>query len=439
MPKSNSAVSTIIKNELRRQRMQLQMIPSENYASKAVRDAVGSILMNKYAEGQPKKRYYQGMRNVDKLELLVEQLALKTFKLDPEKWHVNVQPYSGSPANAAIFMALLDPGDTIMAMYLPDGGHISHGWIFKERRLSFASKFFNINYYHVDKKTQVFNYDEIAQQAKKVRPNIIVAGGTAYPREIDHKKIGKIAHSLGAYYVADVAHEAGLIAAGANASPFEHADAVMMTTHKTLRGPRGAMIFARKELIEKIDKAVFPGLQGGPHMHTIAGIGIALGEAMKPAFKTYAKQVIKNARILAEQLKERGYDIVSGGTDKHLLLIDLRNKGISGKIPARALEMANIIFNFNTVPYDSAPPLYPSGLRLGTPAVTSRGMKEKEMRMIASWIDRVITETIGYKLPANPKERARFVSNAMAQLEKNKIIKQVAKEVKQLTARFSIP
>src|SRR3989344_1028401 len=432
-------IGSIIQNETKRQKLQLQMIPSENYASKEVREAVGSIFTNKYAEGQPKKRYYQGMKYVDELELLVEERALKAFNLDPEKWHVNVQPYSGSPANAAVFMALLEPGDKIMAMYLTDGGHISHGWSFKEMPLAFASKFFMIDFYHVDKKTHVFDYDEIAKQAKKIKPKILVAGGTAYPREIDHKKMGKIAKSVGAYYLADVSHEAGLIAAGVNNSPFEGADVVMMTTHKTLRGPRGAMIFAKRELIEQIDKAVFPGLHGGPHNHTIAGIGVALGEAMQPAFKTYAKQIIKNAQALAEELKKRGYDIITGGTDKHLILIDLRNKGLSGKVPALALEMANIICNFNTVPYDTAPPLYPSGLRLGTPAITTRGMKEKEMKKIAVWIDQVITETLEFKLPSDRKERSLFVKNAMKKLEKNKIIKQVAREVKQLTSKFLIP
>ena len=432
-------IGSIIQNETKRQKLQLQMIPSENYASKEVREAVGSIFTNKYAEGQPKKRYYQGMPYVDELELLVEQRAMKTFMLDPEKWHVNVQPYSGSPANAAVFMALLEPGDKIMAMYLTDGGHISHGWSFKERPLSFASKFFMIDFYHVDKKTQVFDYGEIEKQAKKIKPKILVAGGTAYPREIDHKRMGKIAHAAGAYYLADVAHEAGLIAAGVNSSPFEYADVVMMTTHKTLRGPRGAMIFARKELMEKIDKAVFPGLQGGPHMHTIAGIGVSLAEAMKPAFKTYAKQVVKNAQTLADALKKRGYELVSGGTDKHLILVDLRNKGLSGRVPALALEKANIICNFNTVPYDSAPPLYPSGLRMGTPAVTSRGMQEKEMRQIAVWVDEVIKSVVAYQLPDNPKLRKAFMQELPVGLSQNKTIRKIAKEVQRMTAKFPVP
>lgn len=439
MKSSDTEILSILKNEQLRQKTQLQMIPSENYTSPAVREVVGSILINKYSEGQPFKRYYQGMVNVDELESLVEKRALKVFKLDPEKWDVNVQPYSGSPANAEIFMALLNPGDKIMAMYLTDGGHISHGWSYKEKPLSFASKFFKIDFYHVDEKTKVFDYKEIEKQAKKIKPKILVAGGTAYPREIDHKRMGKIAHSVGAYYLADVAHEAGLIAAGVNISPFEYADVVMMTTHKTLRGPRGAMIFAKKELIELIDKAVFPGLQGGPHNHTIAGIGVALGETMQPAFKTYAKQIIKNAQMLSEELKKRGYDIITGGTDKHLILIDLRCKGLSGKVPAVALEKANIVCNFNTVPYDTAPPLYPSGLRLGTPAITTRGMKEKEMKLIAGWIDEVIMSVVSYQLPDNPKLRKEFMKEVKIGLSESKVIAKVAREVAALTKKFPTP
>jgi glycine hydroxymethyltransferase len=432
-------INTIISQELQRQKTQLQMIPSENYASKDVRDVVGSILMNKYSEGQPFRRYYQGMKNVDALESLVEKRALKVFKLDEQVWDVNVQPYSGSPANAAIFMALLSPGDKIMAMYLTDGGHISHGWSFKDKPLSFASKFFKIDFYHVDPKTKVFDYNEIETQAKKIKPKILVSGGTAYPREIDHKKMGKIAKSVGAYYLADVSHEAGLIAGGANSSPFEYADVVMMTTHKTLRGPRGALIFAKKELIEQIDKAVFPGLQGGPHNHTIAGIGVVLGEALQPSFKIYAKQIVKNANVLAGELMKRGYDVVSGGTDKHLVLIDLRNKGLSGKVPALALEYANIICNFNTVPFDTATPLYPSGLRLGTPALTTRGMKEKDMKKIAGWIDEVIQSISSYQLPDNPTLRREFMKELKVGLSKNKTLKRIALEVSAFTKHFPIP
>ena len=437
--KHDPEIATIIRNEQRRQKDVLEMIPSENYTSSAVIEALGSVLVNKYAEGQPYKRYYQGMANVDELERLVEERALAAFGLDPEKWHVNVQPYSGSPANAAIFMALLSPGDTIMPMYLSDGGHISHGWSFKEKKLSFASMFYHIEFYHVDPETKLFDYKKLVSTIQKVKPNMVVSGGTAYPRDIHHEALGKAAKSAGALYLADVSHEAGLIAAGLLQSPFEHADVVMMTTHKTLRGPRGALIFSRKELMEKIDKAVFPGLQGGPHMHTIAGVGVALKETMTNEFKSYAKQIIKNAQMLAAELIRYDYDVVSGGTDKHLVLVDLRNKGLSGKVPAIALEYANIVMNFNSVPYDTAPPLYPSGLRMGTPAITSRGMGTKEMKQIARWIHEVITETAGYTVPENPKDRKKFVERTSLLLQKNKTISRIAKEVSSLTSKFPVP
>ncbi len=436
LQKNDKEIYSLIKKEEQRLRDTLMMIPSENLTSAAVREAVGSTLIHKYSEGQPYRRYYQGMVNVDSLESLVEQRALKAFSLDPKQWDVNVQPYSGSPANAEILMALLAPGDKIMAMYLPDGGHISHGWIFKDRKLSFASKFFSIDYYHVDRRSLVFDYDEIAKQAKKVKPRIIISGGTAYPRDINHKRLGAIARSVGAYYLADISHEGGLIAAGVLSSPFQFVDVVMCTTHKTLRGPRGALIFARKELIERIDKAVFPGLQGGPHNHTIAGIGVALKEVQTSKFKSYAVQIIKNAQALAVSLQKAGYELVSGGTDKHLVLIDLRKQGLSGKIPAVALEIAGIVCNYNTVPYDDGPPLYPSGLRLGTPGITSRGMKDPQMRQIAQWIHAVITEVQEYALPE--KGRKQFVEEVTAKLKKNTHLSAIAQEVKALCKRFPI-
>jgi glycine hydroxymethyltransferase len=378
------------------------------------------------------------MAHVDELEALVEQRALKAFGLDPDEWHVNVQPYSGSPANAAIFMALLEPQDKIMAMYLSDGGHISHGWMFKEKRLSFASKYHEIVFYHVNKDTYVFDYAEVQKEIAAQKPNMVISGGTAYPRDIDHAAMGKAAKDAGAYYLADVSHEAGLIAAGVLNSPFDHADVVMCTTHKTLRGPRGALIFARKEIMPKIDKAVFPGLQGGPHNHTIAGIGVALKETMNAKFKAYSRQVVTNAQTLAQELEKHRYDIVSGGTDKHLVLIDLRKQGLTGKIPAIALEYANLVMNFNTVPYDTGSPLYPSGLRLGTPAITTRGMKEKEMKQIAQWIHEVISEVSHYRLPENPKERRAFVEKTTKELESNKTLKRIAEGVVALTDKFPL-
>ncbi|MBI4130239.1 serine hydroxymethyltransferase [Candidatus Roizmanbacteria bacterium] len=436
---SDPRIFEIIQSESLRQSIQLQMIPSENYASAAVREAVGSVLMNKYSEGQVKKRYYQGNKYIDEVEQLCKDRAMKAFRLDPEEWGVNVQALSGTPANVAVLTGLLEPGEKIMAMYLPDGGHLSHGWMFKDKKITFTSKVFQIEYYHVDPKTKVFDYDQVEQQAKRYKPKMLIAGGTAYPREINHKRMGEIARKVGAYYLADIAHEAGLVAGGANTSPFPYAHVVTMTTHKTLRGPRGAIIFARKDLIETINKSVFPGLQGGPHNHTIAGITVALGEVLKPSFKTYTKQVVKNAQVLAKELTRYGYDLVSGGTDKHLILIDLRKQGISGVIPAKALEVANIIVNFNTVPYDSASPMYPSGLRLGTPAITTRGMKEKEMKQIARWIYEVIDEVSEFKLPTNPKERRIFIRETEKKLVNNKKLLRIGAEVKKLTQKFPVP
>lgn len=384
-----------IKKEEERQLRQLQMIPSENIVSDDVMRAVGSVLMNKYAEGQPFKRYYQGNENIDDIEAIVEDRALQAFGLDEIEWHVNVQPPTGSFANLAVYNAVLNYGDKIMSMYLYDGGHLSHGWkMGEDKKVSFSSKFLNSVFYHVKPDTEVFDYDEIEKQALQEKPKMIISGGTAYSREIDYKRMSEIAKKVGAYYLADVAHEAGLIAAGVNSSPFKYADFVTMTTRKTLRGPIGAMVFCKKEFAEEIDKAVFPGLQGGPMNHSIAGIGVALFEAMQPEFKIYAKNVVLNAQTLAKELSKKGFRIVSGGTDKHLLLIDLRNlgfrEGIGGSEIAKALEDASIIVNKNTIPYDTGKPWKPSGIRLGTPSLTSRGMTTTEMLQIADWISIII-------------------------------------------------
>lgn len=428
----------IIKEE-KRQRETLMMIPSENYTYPEVRRAVGSVLMQKYAEGQPYKRYYQGMANVDELETLCEKLALDAFNLDPEKWGVNVQPYSGTPANLAVYNALLNPGEKIMGMYLPDGGHLSHGWEYKGKKVTLTSKIWNVEFYHVDPKTQVFNYDQIEKQARKFKPRLLISGGTAYPQEINHKRMGEIAKSVGAYYMADVAHEAGLIAGGANKSPFPYADVVTMTTHKTLRGPRGAMLFARRELMEAVDSAIFPGMQGGPHMHTIAGIAIALEKTKTKAFKEYAKQTVLNAKTVASEFIKCGYDVVSGGTGKHLVLIDLRSKNVSGWFVAWALEKANIVANRNTIPYDTGSPYYPSGLRLGTPALTVRGMKEKEMVKIVSLIDKVVSHLGERTIPDDPEERNNYLKSFKKEIDNDVLLKTIAREVKNLTKKFPIP
>lgn len=431
-------VFSIIRAEKRRQASQLQLIPSENYASAEVMKAVGSVMMNKYAEGYPKKRYYQGNQYLDQVEDLARVRILKAFGLSDKKWGVNVQPYSGSPANLAVYNALLKPGDKMMGMYLPDGGHLTHGWHLPDRPISITSKFWKSQFYHVDKKTLVFDYQAILKQAKKFKPQIIISGGTAYPRTINHKKLAEIAKSVGAYYLADIAHEAGLIAAGANASPFPYCDVATFTTHKTWRGPRGAVIVAKKELMESINFSIFPGLQGGPHLHTIAGIAVAAGELMTPQYKAYAKQVVKNAKRLALKLKQNGFNIVSGGTDKHLVLIDLRNKHLSGWVVAWALEAANIIANRNTIPYDTASPYYPSGLRIGTPAITSRGMKEVQIDKIAGWITKVVEVVKDERLPEEPKARNKFAKSFRQRIFKNPQLKQIGRDVSRMCLKYGI-
>ena len=438
MKTSTDPVFTLIQQEKKRQEETLALIPSENYTSPEVMKAVGSVLMNKYAEGQAKKRYYQGNTIIDEVELLCKSRALQVFGLREDEWGVNVQTLSGSPANLAVYAALLEPGDKIFSMYLPDGGHLSHGWQMPGKKVTLVSKIWDIEFYHVSKETRVFDYDQIEQQALKFRPKLIVSGGTAYPREIDHKRMGAIAKKVGAYYLADVAHEAGLIAGGANTSPFPYADVVSMTTHKTLRGPRGAMVFARKPIDEAIDKAVFPGLQGGPHEHTIGGIAVALGEALRPSFKNYARQVVVNAQLLAAKLKSAGYDVVSDGTDKHLVLVDLRSVGLSGWVAAWALEYAGIVVNRNTVPYETASPFFPSGLRLGTPAVTTRGMKEKEMQYIADWIIKILTYAKKWQLPEDIERRKAFTRAFRKEIVTDRFLHDVRKNVVALCKRFPI-
>jgi len=428
----------LIRKEEVRQRDTLMMIPSENYTYPEVREAVGSVLMHKYAEGQPKKRYYQGMNVVDEIEALCEERVLGAFKLSPKDWNANVQPHSGCPANLAVYNAVLSPVDKIMAMYLPDGGHLSHGWQMPDRKITLVSKIYDVKFYHVDPKTRVFNYDQIEKQALNFKPKMLISGGTAYPSEIDHKRMGQIAKKVGAYYLADIAHEAGLVAGGANKSPFPHADFVTMTTHKTLRGPRGAIIICRREFSEDIDFSVFPGMQGGPHIHTIAGIAITLEKAKTAQFKKYAFQVVKNAKYLAKIFIDAGLDVVSGGTEKHLILIDLDKSGTNGAIVAYAHEVAGIVINKNSVPNDPMPPFYPSGIRLGTPAITARGMKEGEMSQIAEWILKVIEYVKAYKLPQDKDARNTFMKAFKEKMSKDKFLLSIAEEVKTLCKKFPI-
>lgn len=380
---------SLIAREEQRQASVIRLIPSENYAGPAIRKAVGSVLMNKYAEGYPGKRYYQGQKYVDQIEDLARERAKKLFRVP----HANVQPYSGSPANLAVYLALCQPGETIMGMSLPHGGHLTHGW-----GVSITGKWFKSVQYGVSRQTHLIDYHQVAELAKKYRPKLIWAGATAYPRLIDWKRFAEIAESIGAFFIADISHIAGLIAAGVHPSPAAYAHIITTTTHKSLRGPRGAMIMVTnrgvkkdQDLAQKIDRAVFPGLQGGPHLHTISAIAVALAEAATPKFKAYGQQVVKNAQVLAAELQSRGFNLVTGGTDNHLLLVDLRSRKISGAEAALQLEKANIIVNKNTIPFDPNPPAKPSGIRLGTPAVTTQGMKEKEMRQIAQWIEAVLS------------------------------------------------
>ena len=402
-------VATLISDELDRQASTICLIPSENYVSRAVLEAMGTVFTNKYSEGYPGRRYYEGQQVVDRLEPLAIERARRLFRVD----HANVQPYSGSPANLAVYLAFCEPGDTVMGMALPMGGHLTHGW-----GVSVTGKWFRAVQYGVRQETGRVDLDEVRELARTERPKLIFCGGTAIPRTIDFAGFAEIAREVEAILVADIAHIAGLIAGGAHPSPVGHAPVISTTTHKTLRGPRGAMLMSTEEHATALDRAVFPGLQGGPHNHTTAAIAVALAEASRPEFFEYAQQVVENARTLAGELLERGFDLVSGGTDNHLLLVDLTSKGVTGKVAAQALDRARITLNYNTVPFDPRKPFDPSGVRLGTPAVTTRGMTENEMRLIARWIDEGVTA-------AGQGDEAT--------------IERIGAEVRELAAAFPIP
>ena len=386
--------------ELSRQRGNLELIASENIVSEAVLLAAGGILTNKYAEGYPAKRYYGGCQFVDEVEEIARERAKALFGAE----HANVQPHCGASANLAVFFALLNPGDTVMGMNLSEGGHLSHG-----SPVNISGKYFNVVPYGVSRETERMDYDEIRAIAKKCRPRLIVAGASAYPRVIDFEKFRAIADEVGAYLMVDMAHIAGLVAAGVHPSPVPFADVVTTTTHKTLRGPRGGMILCRKELAQAIDKAIFPGTQGGPLMHIIAAKAVALGEAMTPAFKAYGEQIVKNAAALAHGLTERGVRLVSGGTDNHLMLLNLVDEGVTGKELEKRLDEVHITANKNTVPGDPQSPFVTSGLRVGTPAVTTRGLKEAEMDRIAGFICDMIRD------PEQSAERVASEVSAMCE------------------------
>jgi glycine hydroxymethyltransferase len=406
---SDPEVASLVVEERERQSSTICLIPSENYVSRAVLEAMGSVFTNKYSEGYAGRRYYEGQQVVDRLEPVAVERAKRLFRVE----HANVQPYSGSPANLAIYLAFCEPGDTVMGMALPMGGHLTHGW-----GVSVTGKWFRAVQYGVRRDTGRVDLDEVRELAGKERPKLIFCGGTAIPRTIDFAGFAEIADEVGAILVADIAHIAGLIAGGAHPSPVGYAEVLSTTTHKTLRGPRGAMLMSTAEHASALDRAVFPGLQGGPHNHTTAAIAVALGAALQPDFFEYAQQVVENAKALAAGLLERGFDLVSGGTDNHLLLVDLTSKGVTGKVAAQALDRARITLNYNTVPFDLRKPFDPSGVRLGTPAVTTRGMMPAEMDLIARWIDKGVDA-------AGRGDEAT--------------IQRIAGEVRDLTAAFPIP
>ena len=381
--RQDPALYAAMMRELERQRDHIELIASENFVSPAVMEAMGSPLTNKYAEGYPRARYYGGCAYVDEIETLAIERAKALFGAE----HANVQPHSGSQANVAVYLALLRPGDTILGMDLSHGGHLTHG-----SRASISGKYFNACFYGVDRESETIDYEALLQKAEEVKPKLIIAGASAYPRFIDFKRMREIADQTGAYLMVDMAHVAGLVAAGVHPSPVPYADVVTTTTHKTLRGPRGALILCKEELRKKINSAVFPGTQGGPLMHIIAGKAVCFGEAMQPAFRVYQTQVVKNAAALAETLRANGVRLVSGGTDNHLMLADVMSRGKTGHEVQELLDAANITANKNAIPFDAQPVKLTSGMRFGSPAVTTRGMKEEEMRQIGGMISRLMEE-----------------------------------------------
>lgn len=413
LKKGDKEIFKIIKKERKRRKDTLEMIPSENHTSPAVLEAMSTILTDKYAEGYPGKRYYGGNEYIDEVEVLAQERAKKLFNVP----FANVQPYSGSPANMAVYFACMQPGDKVLGMNLKHGGHLTHGW-----KVSFSGTYYDSAFYGVNEETERIDLEEVMEIAKKERPKLIWVGGSAYPRDFDWKGFSKIAKEVDAFLVADIAHIAGLIVGGVHSSPVEHVDIITTTTHKTLRGPRGGMIMVTEKglkkdskLDQKINKAVFPGLQGGPHEHQIAAKAVCFKEALEPEFKEYSKKIVENNKKLAEELMNRGFELVTGGTDNHLCLIDLRSKDIGGKKAESLLEKAGITINKNTIPNDPASPMNPSGIRIGTPAITTRGMGKKEMVKIAEIMDEVLTD--------KSKKRA----------------KKARKEIKKLANEFSLP
>ncbi len=432
-----TTIQELITLEERRQHDTLMMIPSENYASTPIRKAVGSMLSNKYSEGYPRARYYQGNEYIDLIEERAQQHARELFGTP----HANVQPYSGSPANSAIYFGLLSQGDTIMGLKLSAGGHLTHG----HPQITLSGSYYHSVQYDVEEDGTI-DMDKVRETALQNKPKIITVGTTAYPRQFDWEQWRKIADETDSLLLADISHIAGLVAGGAHPSPVPYADVVMFTTHKTLRGPRGAVILVTQRGLErdpdmskKIDRAVFPGLQGGPHNNTTAGIAIALEEARKPEFSIYAQAVVNNARTLASHLTSKGISLVTGGTENHLMIINLQPLGLVGNIVAEALERAGIIVNRNSIPHDPQPPFYPSGIRIGTPALTTRGMGAVEMEQIATWIVDVIAEMKGKSMPSDTEERKVFFAQCRKEIATNEKLADISKQVRELCERFPLP
>ncbi|MBI2133135.1 serine hydroxymethyltransferase [Candidatus Woesearchaeota archaeon] len=432
--KADPEVFNAIRSELRRRKEGLELIPSENITSKAVLEALGSILTDKYSEGYPGRRYYGGNQFIDVVENLAIERAKKAFGVP----YANVQPYSGSPANMAVYFGVLSPGNVVMGQNLLDGGHLTHGW-----KTNFSSLFYKSIPYHV-KKDGYIDLEEVERLAKENKPKLIWCGATSYPREFPFEALGRIADDVGAYFACDIAHIAGLIIGGAHKSPVPFAHIITTTTHKTLRGPRGGIIMVTEkglkkdpELPNKIDKAIIPGLQGGPHNHQTAAIAVALAETLKPEFRDYASQVVKNARVLAYELMQRGLKLVSDGTDNHMMLVDLTSEGPgTGVFFQEALDMAGITVNKNTIPADPSSPFYPSGIRLGSPTVTTQGMKEDEMKLIAGFIAEVYSEVKKYRLPEGDKKE--YLATFRQEIRRNRTLKRIRNEVKSLAKKFEI-
>lgn len=433
---SDPEIYSLVKQEVKRQKEVLEMIPSENYTSSAVMEALGTVLTNKYSEGYPNRRYYQGNAVIDSIESLTQERAKALFEVP----FVNVQPLSGSPANTAVYFATLEPGDTLMGLKLAFGGHLTHGL-----PLNVSGRFYRSVQYELNR-DGLLDFGAIEELALRERPKLIICGFTAYPRTIDFAKFAEIADKVGAYLMADISHIAGLVVSGAHPSPVPYAHIVTTTTHKTLRGPRGALIMVTQKGLEKnpdlpkkVDSAIIPGLQGGPHDNQTAAIAVALHEAARESFKEYGVQIVKNAKVLAKELLKYNFDLVSGGTDNHLLLIDLRNKQVNGRVAAIALEKAGIVLNYNGVPFDTMPPLFASGIRLGTPAITTRGMKENEMKLIAQWMRSAMKEVEGCSLPKDDKEkRTVLMKEYRKKIVENKTLSAIAKEVKGFCSSYPI-